>query len=64
MNLPTLYHPGLDERMIIETNASSHYWGAAIKARLADGREELCRYVSGSFQGPELNYIIVMKKNT
>ena len=42
--------------MIIETDASQEYWGAILKARVDDKDEYLCRYTSGSFQGPELNY--------
>ena len=54
--LPTLYHPGPDDKMIIETDASQEYWGAILKARVDDKDEYLCRYTLGSFQGPELNY--------
>ena len=55
ISLPVLYHPGPEDLMIIETDASKEYWGAVLKAK-TETNEVLCRYTSGSFQGPELNY--------
>ena len=55
INLPVLCHPGPEDFMIIETDASKEYWRAVLKAETATNKE-LCRYTSGSFQGSELNY--------
>lgn len=55
--LPALYHPKGDDEMILETDASSEYWSAVLKAKATETNEEkLCRYTSGTFQGAELNY--------
>lgn len=50
-----MYHPGPEDQVIIETDASKEYWGAVSKAK-TETNEELRRYTSGSFQGSELNY--------
>jgi hypothetical protein len=64
--VPTLYqqdHPGPDDQMIIETDASKEFWGAVLKAKVkVEEGEQLCRFTSGSFQGPELNYHINEKE--
>ncbi|QED42829.1 enzymatic polyprotein [Silene caulimovirus A] len=52
---PKLYHPDINDQLIIETDASDRYWGGILKA-VHDGKELICRYCSGSFKAAELNY--------
>jgi hypothetical protein len=54
INLPTLYHTGPDDQMIIETDASIEFWGVVLKSKVKV-EEQLFRVTSGSFQGPDLN---------
>ncbi|KAL2497125.1 orf y [Abeliophyllum distichum] len=67
-NLPPLYHPHKDDKMIIETDASQDFWGAALKAVTEENEEKLCSYASGTFNTAEKNYhinekeILAMKK--
>nr|WUF06597.1 reverse transcriptase [Angelica bushy stunt virus] len=56
VNFPKLYHPNVDEKLIIETDASQDYWGGILKAENADGKELICRYASGSFKAAETRY--------
>lgn len=56
VNLPPLYLPSEEDYMILETDASGEHWGAVLKAKTPNGEEKLCRYTSGTFQGPEINY--------
>ncbi|KAL2479787.1 RNA-directed DNA polymerase [Abeliophyllum distichum] len=57
-NLPPLYHPHKDDKMIIETDASQEFWGAALKAITEENEEKLCSYASGTFNSAEKNYLI------
>ncbi|KAL2505433.1 RNA-directed DNA polymerase [Abeliophyllum distichum] len=67
-NLPLLYHPHKDDKMIIETDASQEFWGAALKTITNENEEKLCSYASGTFNTAEKNYhinekeILAMKK--
>lgn len=56
VNLPALHLPEVNEKLIIETDASNTYWGGILKSKNKDGVEELCGYTSGSFAGSEINY--------
>ena len=55
-NLPPVHHPGPDEPLIIETDASDNYWGGILKAKQSDGLELICGYASGTFKPAEKNY--------
>ncbi|KAL2505819.1 RNA-directed DNA polymerase [Abeliophyllum distichum] len=61
-NLPPLYHPYKDDKMIIETDASHEFWGAALKAVTDENEEKLCNYASGTFNTAEKNYHINEKE--
>ncbi|KAH9288846.1 hypothetical protein KI387_032963, partial [Taxus chinensis] len=54
-SLPSLSLSGTGFK-IIETDASEDSWGAILKECKENGKEEICRYASGSFRGPELKY--------
>jgi len=55
-NLPPVHHPGPEEPLIIETDASDNYWGGILKAKQSDGLELICGYASGTFKPAEKNY--------
>nr|WOA03487.1 reverse transcriptase [Atractylodes mild mottle virus] len=56
-SFPTLYHPKLEDKLIIECDASDSFWGGILKAKTIDDEKEyICRYTSGSFKQAELNY--------
>jgi hypothetical protein len=55
-NLPPVHHPGPDEPLIIETDASDNYWGGILKSKQSDGLELICGYASGTFKPAEKNY--------
>ncbi|KAH9328950.1 hypothetical protein KI387_001058, partial [Taxus chinensis] len=47
---------------IIETDASEDYWGVVLKEKISNGKEKICRYASGSFQGSEVKYHLAHKE--
>lgn len=55
---PPLYHPNIDDKLIIKTDASNNYWGGILKAiNLEDQSKDLiCRYTSEYFKDAERNY--------
>ncbi|AEL30041.1 polymerase polyprotein [Dahlia common mosaic virus] len=56
VNFPKLYLPKKEDSLIIETDASDHFWGGVLKAQTTEGNELICRYSSGTFKPAELNY--------
>jgi hypothetical protein len=54
--LPPVHHPGPNEPLIIETNASDKYWGGILKAQPDEGLKLICGYASGTFKPAEQNY--------
>ena len=57
VNFPKLYHPDIEDDLIIETDASQLYWGGVLKAKRKDtNKEYVCRFASGSFKSAEINY--------
>ncbi|AAM53128.1 ORFV [Mirabilis mosaic virus] len=56
INFPKLYLPKKEDSLIIETDASDHFWGGVLKAQTTEGEELICRYSSGTFKPAELNY--------
>ncbi|KAG6776218.1 hypothetical protein POTOM_019724 [Populus tomentosa] len=55
-HLPPVHHPGPDEPLIIETDASDKYWGGILKSQPEEGPELICGYASGTFKPAEQNY--------
>ncbi|KAG6742032.1 hypothetical protein POTOM_055316 [Populus tomentosa] len=55
-HLPPVHHPGPEEPLIIETDASDKYWGGILKSQPQEGPELICGYVSGTFKPAEQNY--------
>ena len=56
-SLPKLKLPLDNDDLILETDSSKSTWAAVVK-RLENGKEELCRYTSGTFTPIEEKYHI------
>ena len=57
-NLPALRLPEENDKLVIQTDASDLYWGAILKTDV----NEICRYISGTFNQAQVNYPVHEKE--
>ena len=56
-NLPSLQQPEENDEIILQTDASDHYWPRIVLARTPDTNiEKICKFCSEKFNPAEQNY--------